>query len=95
MSVNKILNPGFGVGQAFGTPTTISITGTSTLSSGQWFVASNVAGTVGVQIQMSSTSNGVTGTWTIGQMNDGGFVVSDGTSVQMIGTATFAIIPVN
>ena len=96
MSVNKILNPGFGVGSAYGTPTTTSVTGTLTVPLGQWMVAGlTAAATTGVFIQAVSTSNSVTGTWGLSQANQGCFVVSDGSSIGAVGTATIVLIPVN
>lgn len=96
MSVNKILSAGFGPGGSFGTPTTTSVTGTYLVAAGQWMVAGlTAAATTGVFIQAVSTSNGVTGTWGLSQANQGGFFMSDGSSIGLVGTATIVIIPIN
>ena len=96
MSVNKILSAGFGPGGAFGTPTTTSVTGTFTPAAGQWMIAGlTAAATTGVFIQGSSTTNGVTGTWGLSQANQGGFFVSDGSSIGLVGTATIVLVPIN
>ena len=96
MSVNKILNTGFGIGTAFGTPTTTSVTGTLVVGAGQWMVAGlTAAATTGVFVQALSTSNGVTGTWGLSQANQGCFFISDGVSVGVVGTATIVLISIN
>lgn len=94
MSVNKMLTAGFGPGGTFGTATTTSVTGTLALGAGQWIVVANsaVGTTTGVFITASSTTNGVTATYVILGANQPGEVLSDGSSVNMIGTATVCLI---
>lgn len=104
MSVNKILNPGFGIGAAYGTPVTVALapTATVTLTSavslntygGQFMATGIVAGT---QLKAVSTDNGVTGTYSV---LDGapGFVVMDNTSFRLVNTTTsvnVTLIPLN
>ena len=95
MSANKIINPGFGVGGCYGTPTTATVAAnTITIGVGQWVVAGLTAA---VNIQYWSTANGVTGTYTILGAGGGGFVVSDGANcaVASAATHTYFIIPLN
>lgn len=89
MSTNKIVNPGFGVGTAFGTPTTIALDSTQTLSITSSLVGSYYAtGLVtGVGLRLQSTSNGVTGTWAV-LSGAPGHVWLDGTSGQLTTTTT-------
>ena len=102
MSVNKIINPGFGIGNAYGTPINATVAGntitfTSTAGAntylGQFFVTGVTAG---VNINAVSTSNGVTGTYAV--LNGAsGYVVMDNTSFtcNSAATATLVIIPMN
>lgn len=87
MSINAIINPGFGIGAFYGTPTTIALAETSTLSItsalvGQFMVSS----ALGVNVTALSTSNGVTGTYTI--LTGCGVTVLDGTSCRLVNTTT-------
>lgn len=91
MSLNRIVNPGFGFGQAFGTPVTVGVAATSTvnltgtvLPVGQYFATGLVAGT---RLELVSTSNGVTGTWTVLSASPG-FFLNDGSSARVVNTTT-------
>lgn len=94
MSFQKIINPGLGIGSAFGTPSTISVTGTYTMAAGSYIVAANsaVGTTTGVFIAAQSTTNGVTATYVIMGANQPGDFVADGSAVVMVGTATVSLI---
>jgi hypothetical protein len=93
MSINKMLVPGFGPGTAFGTPTTIGLAPTSTLSitsalTGQYIVEGIATG---VQLSQVSTSNGVTGTYLV--LNGApGVTVLDGQSGFLVNTTTSVTI---
>ena len=90
----KILTPGFGTGGCFGTPTTIALAQTSTLSITSSLLGDFAATGVvtGIQLNYVSTTNGVTGTFTVlngapGQVAlDGisGFLVNTTTSVNIV-----------
>lgn len=89
MSLNKIITQGFGTGAVYGTPTTIGLAPTTTLSitsalAGQYFVAGLAAG---VQLKLVSTANGVTDSISI---LDGapGFAFLDGISAFAVNTTT-------
>ena len=89
MSANKLLVPGFGIGAAFGVPTTVGLAPTSTLSItsaivGQYAVTGLATG---VQLKQLSTSNGVTGTWTLLE-GAPGRVLLDGQSAVLVNTTT-------
>ncbi len=89
MSTNKLNVPGFGTGASFGTPTTIALDSTQTLSVtsglvGSYYCTGLVTGT-GLRLQ--STSNGVTGTWVICS-GAPGHVWLDGVSAQLTTTTT-------
>ena len=95
MSANKFGVPGFGVGQFYGTPTTIALDSTSTvtltgtvLPSGQYMVTGLATG---VQLKLASTSNGVTATFTALEGTPG-FVVYDGVSGTLVNTTTSVTI---
>ena len=95
MSANKIVNPGFGIGQFYGTPTTATVAAnTITIGLGQWYVTNLTAS---VNVQFWSTTNGVTGTYTILGAGGGAFVVSDGVNcaVASVATHTYSLIPIN
>lgn len=89
ISANKMIVPGFGVGTVNGTPVTVGLAATSTLS-----VTSSLVGeyavtgiATGVQLTQLSTSNGVTGTWQI--LNGApGRAFLDGTSAFLVNTTT-------
>ena len=89
MSTNRINNPGFGVGTSFGTPTTIALNSTQTLSVTSALVGSYYCtGLVtGVGLTLVSTSNGVTGTYTI-LSGAPGHVWLDGVSAFLATTTT-------
>ena len=100
MSVNKIINPGFGIGNAYGTPfnatiagNTITFTSSSNTYLGQFFISGV---TLSVAINAVSTSNGVTGTYAV-LSGAPGYVVMDNTSFTGVSaaTATLVIIPMN
>ena len=89
MSTNKLNIPGFGVGASFGTPTTIGMGPTTTLSItaalvGSYYVTGLVTGT---SLTLASTSNGVTGTYTI-LSGAPGHVWLDGVSAFGVNTTT-------
>lgn len=85
----KIVNPGFGVGGVFGTPTTIALAPTSTLSItsslvGEYWVTGLVTGT---SLAAVSTTNSVTGTFTL--LNGApGRAFLDGVSCFLVNTTT-------
>lgn len=67
MSANKMVVPGFGTGTSFGTPTTVALAQTSTLSItaslvGDFYVTGIVTGT---SLSLVSTTNSVTGTFSV------------------------------
>src|SRR5947207_13046501 len=67
MSTNKLIVQGFGTGAVYGTPTTIGLAPTSTLSITSSLVGMyHLTGLVtGVSLTLVSTANAVTGTYTI------------------------------
>ena len=96
MSVNKIVNSGFGVGGAYGTPTTIGLAPTSTLSItsslvGEYHALVSAGGFTGIKIQAVSTTNSVTGTYDL--LNGSpGKVWLDGVSCNLVNTTTSVTI---
>ncbi len=89
MSTNKLVVPGFGTGASFGTPTTVALDSTQTLSLtsalvGSYYCTGLAAGT-GLRLQ--STVNGVTGTWVICNAAPG-HVWLDGVSAFLTTTTT-------
>lgn len=91
----KLVSPGFGVGTLYGTPTTIGLAPTSTLSItsslvGEYFVAGLVTG---VNLSLVSTTNGVTDTI---KVLDGapGRALLDGVSAFLVNTTTSVTIKV-
>jgi hypothetical protein len=89
MSANKLLVPGFGIGAAFGVPVTVGLAPTSTLSITSSIVGQYAATGIvtGVQLNQISTSNGVTGTYSI--LNGApGRVLLDGQSGFLVNTTT-------
>lgn len=100
MSINKIINPGFGICGAYGTPfnatvagNTITFTSTAGTYLGQFYMTGITAG---VNVNAVSTSNGVTGTYAI-LGGAPGLVVMDNVSftASSAATATIVIIPMN
>ena len=89
MSTNRINTPGFGVGASFGIPSTIALNSTQTLSVTSALVGSYYAtGLVtGVGLTLVSTSNGVTGTYTV-LSGAPGHVWLDGQSAFLTTTTT-------
>lgn len=88
-SAQKMVVQGFGTGSTFGTPTTIGLNSTSTLSITSSLVGEYaVAGVAtGVQFNLVSTANGVTGTYSI--LNGApGRVFLDGVSAFAVNTTT-------
>lgn len=86
---NKMVVPGFGTGSAFGTPVTIGVAPTSTLS-----ITSSLVGlyqfsgfVTGVSMIQASTANGVTDTFTILSASQG-IVALDGVSSFIVNTTT-------
>ena len=96
MSGQKMVVPGFGIGTFYGTPNTIALLGTSTLTltgtvllAGQYQVAGLVAGT---SLIAYSTSNGVTGTYTLLSGAPGDFQ-HDGASCALVSaTSSVSIV---
>ncbi len=92
-SAQKIVSQGFGVGSMYGTPTTIGLAPTSTLSITSSLVGEYcIAGiATGVNVSSVSTSNGVTDTIKI---IDGapGRVLLDGVSNFLVNTTTSVTI---
>lgn len=95
MSTNKMIVPGFGTGAAYGTPRTIALDSTSTvtltgtvLPAGQYMVAGLATG---VQLKIGSASNGVTETFTALEGTPG-FVLYDGVSGLLVNTTTSVTI---
>lgn len=89
MSVNKMVVQGFGTGAVYGTPVTLGLAPTSTLSITSSLVGMyQVAGlATGVQLKLVSTANGVTDSISI---LDGapGFAFLDGVSAFAVNTTT-------
>ena len=96
MSVQKIINPGFGIGAALGTPTTLTVGATTTVNLtsanspiGVMMSSGMVAGQT---LAYYSTTNGVTASWTVGVGAVWPTVWNDGGSLQVISTTTAANI---
>lgn len=86
---NKLIVQGFGPGSTYGTPTTIALAQTSTLSvtsslTGEYCMTGLVAG---VSLTQISTTNGVTGTFTVLSAAPGR-VFLDGASNFLVNTTT-------
>lgn len=88
MSQNKISNPGFGIGSALGTPVTIGLPASSTvtITAGQYQLLQPL--TTGSFIAGVSTSNGVTATYTIVPAGTGGMFFADGGGIVGINSTT-------
>jgi hypothetical protein len=95
MSANKMIVPGFGTGSVYGTPRTIALDATATvtltgtvLPAGQYMVAGIATG---VQLKIGSGTNGVTETFSA---LDGapGFIVYDGVNGRLVNTTTSVTI---
>lgn len=91
MSIMKMVVPGFGVGSCYGTPITIALAQTSTvtltgtvLPAGTYMLTGFVTGTSATLV---STSNEVTGTYTI-LSGAPGMVFNDGSSGRFVNTTT-------
>lgn len=89
MSTNKLVVPGFGVGAVYGTPTTIGLAPTTTLSItsslvGMYHLTGLVAG---ISLNLVSTANAVTGTYTILSAAPG-HAFLDGSSAFLVSTTT-------
>src|SRR5262245_16406111 len=94
MSINRIITSAgasFGTGATYGTPTTIALNSTSTvtltgtvLPAGQYFITGLVTGT---QMKLVSTTNSVTGTFTILEGTPG-HVIYDGVCGTLVNTTT-------
>lgn len=85
----KLVAPGFGVGTVYGTPTTIALAQTSTLSITSSLVGEySVTGVVaGVNLAQVSTTNGVTGTYLV-LSGAPGRAMLDGVSNFLVNTTT-------
>lgn len=103
MSSQKIINPGFGIGSAYGTPLTVAVAQTSTVAltsnstttvipTGWSIIAGGMA--AGISIVGVSTTNGVTGTWTIMSGATAGPIWSDGASLSVVNTTTSVALTV-
>lgn len=103
MSLNAIGQAGFGIGAILGVPTTVAVAPTSTVAitgtayvTRQYYMANATnAALTGVLFQAVSTTNGVTGTYTIFS-GSGGHFYNDNTSFQIVNTTTsvnIALIP--
>ncbi len=98
MSANKIVSQGFGTGSFYGTPNTIALDSTSTITltgtvmpAGQYLFTGFATG---VSLKLASTANGVTGTYTILTGSMGGYVPYDGASGTLTNTTTSVNITV-
>lgn len=90
---NKIITHGFGSGAVYGSPTTIGLAETSTLSITSSLVGNyHVAGVAaGVAVRSVSTANGVTGSYSI--LNGApGTAFLDGVSNFLVNTTTSVTI---
>ena len=88
--VNKIINPGFGIGSYHGLPITASVDSTSTVTltgtaypTGMSLMSSNT----GVNLVAGSAANGYTATFTVFS-GQGGFFMNDGSSYRIVNTTT-------
>lgn len=86
---NKLNIQGFGVGTVYGTPTTVALAETSTLSITSSLVGNyHVAGVVaGIAVRSVSTTNGVTGSYAI-LSGAPGTAFLDGVSNFLVNTTT-------
>lgn len=91
MSVNKLVYPGFGVGTFYGTPTTLGVAPTSTLTltgtvlpAGAWHITGMAAG---LTLNYVSTTNGFTATIAI-LSGVNGHIIYDGASGTIASTTT-------
>lgn len=91
MSMQKIINPGFGVGSFFGVPTTVAVAETSTVTlTGTAYVTGGqmLSGmAAGVNLVWGSASNGITQTSII-MVGTGGWFVNDNASFRITNTTT-------
>ena len=88
--VNKLINPGFGIGSYHGLPVTASVDSTSTVTltgsaypTGMTLMAANL----GVNLAAGSAANGYTATANI-FLGGGGFFMNDGASYRLVNTTT-------
>lgn len=91
MSVNKMVVPGFGVGTFYGTPVTLGVAPTSTLTltgtvlpAGAWHITGMATG---ITLNYVSTTNAVTGTIAI-LSGANGHIIYDGASGTIASTTT-------
>lgn len=99
MSVNRLVTSAgasFGPGSTYGTPVTIALAQTSTvtltgtvLPVGQYFMTGLVTGT---QMKLVSTTNSVTGTFTILEGTPGHVGLYDGVCGTLVNTTTSVTI---
>ena len=96
MSSNKMVVPGFGAGSCYGTPITLGLAPTSTLTltgtvlpAGQYHMVSLAAG---ISFNLVSTGNGITGTYTILSGAPGRVSPYDGVSGVLVSTTTSVTI---
>ena len=92
-SPQKVIVPGFGVGTSYGTPTTVALDSTKTLSVTSSLVGEyHVTGVVtGVQLNAVSTTNSVTLTASL-QNGPPGRAFLDGSSCFLVNTTTSVTI---
>lgn len=87
--VNKIINPGFGVGSYFGTAVTVALaeTSTTTLTGSSYPTGMTILSAArGVNVNAGSAANGITETVTI--LEGYGFFMNDGASCRLVNTTT-------
>lgn len=96
MSSNKILVAGFGIGSAYGTPVTLGLAPTSTLTltgtvlpAGQYLMTGIVTG---VSMNLVSTTNSITGTFAVLNGAPGRIAPYDGVSGTLVNTTTSVTI---
>jgi hypothetical protein len=89
--VNKLINPGFGIGSYHGLPVTAAVAETSTLTltgasypTGMTIMAANT----GLSLVAGSAANGYTATFTLFGSGQGGFFMNDGASYRIVNTTT-------
>lgn len=96
MSGNKMIVPGFGIGSCYGTPITLGLAPTSTLTltgtvlpAGQYHMLGLVAG---ITLNLVSTTNSITGTFAVLSAAPGRLSPYDGVSGTLVSTTTSVTI---
>lgn len=88
--VNKLINPGFGIGSYHGLPVTAAVAETSTLTlTGSAYPTGMtlMAGVAGINLVAGSAANGYTATFTVFP-GTGGYFMNDGSSYRIVNTTT-------